>query len=241
MFTTVNHSQFHDARNLLTKTNATRAVNAPTHLRHRDEWTNILVQHHPFLLFVARGGSAVTHGKILQLALTALIANRAVQGMVNQQKLHDRLLGLDGFVALGAYDHPLRNGRGTCRHGLRRLFNVHKAHSAICRNGKFFVVTEMGNISAGFFCSMHHHAAFSDFYLLTVEFYFNHIFSLDQADNLAGCVAASIFASNSDRKCLIIARTGIAAASPRAQIVRPIMFTDTSSSKVMSSRRPCPC
>src|SRR2546427_4840655 len=54
-------------------------------------------------------------------------------------------------------------------------------------------------------------------------------FSRDQAALTVCLEAFWIFASNSWRKCLIMARTGIAAASPSAQIVRPMMFTDTRS------------
>src|SRR3978361_1926119 len=48
--------------------------------------------------------TAVTAGPVLQLALAALGADRAVQRVVDQQELHHALLGLDGLVALGAHD-----------------------------------------------------------------------------------------------------------------------------------------
>ena len=55
-----------------------------------------------------------------------------------------------------------------------------------------------------------------------------------------GLAFFSIRATNSSRKCLIIARTGIAAASPRAQMVRPWMLSETEFSRSMSCSRPWP-
>jgi hypothetical protein len=53
-------------------------------------------------------------------------------------------------------------------------------------------------------------------------------------------VLCSMWCSNSWRKCLIMPRTGMAAASPRAQMVRPMMFSATLSSRAMSLGLPWP-
>src|SRR4028118_1426644 len=97
---------------------------------------------------------------------------------------------------------------------------------------------------------MHDHAALLDLHLLAVEFYFNHgsLFR-DQPRAPAGMISLpsevgrfgrTILASNSCRKCLIIARTGIAAASPSAQMVRPWMLSATELSNSMSLGLPWP-
>ena len=52
--------------------------------------------------------------------------------------------------------------------------------------------------------------------------------------------ALAIFASNSCLKCLTIARTGIAAASPSAQMVRPCMLSATELSSSRSLGLPAP-
>ena len=180
------------------------------------------MEDHTLFLRITRGGATVTHSKILQLTFATLVANRAVQRVVDQQKLHHGLLGLDGFIALGADHHPLRHRRGAGRHGLGCFFNIHQAHAAARRDAQLLVVTKMRNEGANFFSCMHHHAAFIDFYLLTVEFDFNHMYSRDQACGaLAAFEVCAIKASNSGLKCLSMARTGIAAASPNAQMVRP--------------------
>ena len=132
------------------------------------------MEDHALFFFVTRAAAAITHSQVLQLALTALVANRAIERVVDQQKLHDRLLGRNRLVALGAHDHALRHGRGAGGHGLGGFFNLDQAHAAVGRNREFLVVAEMGDVGAGFFSGMHDHAAFGNFHFLTVEFYFNH-------------------------------------------------------------------
>ena len=174
MLATVGHAQLHGTGDFLTKAHTTCAVDAAAHLFHRDQRTDFLVEHHALFFFIARCGAAVTHGQVLQLALATLVANGAVQRVVDEQELHDRLLGGNRPVALGAHDHALRHGCGTCGHGLGGLFDLDQAHAAVGRDGEFLVVAEMGNVGAGFFSGMHDHAAFGNFHFLTVEFYFNH-------------------------------------------------------------------
>ena len=117
---------------------------------------------------------------------------------------------------------------------------------------------------------MHDHAAFGHRDLLAVEFDLDHGVSSRpararraaragcvrrrQPESCRGCgagagpigprapaaLAARCGATNSSRKCLIIARTGIAAASPSAQMVRPWMLSATELSRSMSSSRPWP-
>ena len=94
--------------------------------------------------------------------------------MVDQQEFHDRLLGLDGLVALGTNDHALRYRRGAGRHGFGHLLHIHQAHAAIGSNAEFLVVAEMRNVGTSLVGGMHDHAAFNNVYLLAVEFDFNH-------------------------------------------------------------------
>ena len=174
MLAAVGHAQLHGTGHFLAKAHAACAVDAAAHLFHRDQRANFLVEHHALFFFVARAAAAITHGQVLQLALATLVANGAIERVVDQQKLHDRLLRGNRPVALGAHDHALRHGRGAGGHGLGGLLNLNKAHAAVGRDGEFLVVAEMGNVGAGFFSGMHDHAAFGNFHFLTVEFYFNH-------------------------------------------------------------------
>ena len=59
----------------------------------------VLVLDHALALGVARDVAAEAHREILQLALAALVADRAVERMVDQQELHRRLLRRDARLA----------------------------------------------------------------------------------------------------------------------------------------------
>ena len=52
-----------------------------------------------FFFVVARADAAVADREVLQLALAALVADRAVERMVDQQELHHALLRLDRLLA----------------------------------------------------------------------------------------------------------------------------------------------
>ena len=52
------------------------------------------------------------------MAFTSLIADRAINWMVDQQIFHDRLLIGDRLGAIGINDHAFASWRMTCRHQL---------------------------------------------------------------------------------------------------------------------------
>jgi phosphomannomutase len=58
----------------------------------RDQRTDVLVLDDPLALIEARGSRAKTERKILQLAFAALVADRAVERVIDQQEFHRRLL-----------------------------------------------------------------------------------------------------------------------------------------------------
>jgi hypothetical protein len=107
MLAAVGHAQLHDAAISWPK-RTQRAVDAAVISFMEISGPTSLGRPRAFLRRSARP-TAVAHGQILQLALAALVADRAVQRVVDEQELHHRLLRLDGLVALGAHDHALRH------------------------------------------------------------------------------------------------------------------------------------
>ncbi len=174
------HAQLHDTGDFLAETNAAGAMNATAHLFHADERAHILVEHHALFFVVTRGRTAITHRQVLQLAFAALIADGAVQRVVDEQKLHHRLLRLGGAFGLGAHHHALGHRGGTSRQGLGCFFHVNQTHAAVGCNGQLLVIAEVGNERSHLLGRMHDHAAFGDFDLLAVNFDFNHLASSDQ-------------------------------------------------------------
>src|SRR5690625_1536309 len=139
------------------------------------------------------------------------------------------------------YHHAISNRSGTSRQRLGGFFDFYQAHTTISGNAELFVITKMRYVQTEFVGSMHHHAALGHFDLFAVDGKFNHEFVLTYRYFGTKQSLCSMWYANSSRKCLIKLRTGMAAASPRTKIVRPIILDATLSSRSRSSGRPCPC
>src|SRR5690606_39301998 len=73
---------------------------------------------------------AVTERQGLQLALAALVADRAVERMVDQQELHHVALRTQRLVAACGDLHAVHDRRGAGRRRLRHLLDLDQAHAA---------------------------------------------------------------------------------------------------------------
>src|SRR5206468_10154512 len=104
MLAAMDHAELHHAGHFLAEADATRAVDAACHLFERQQRTHVLRQHDALFFGVARRGAAVAHRQILQLAFAALVADRAIERVVDEQELHHALLRLQRLVALRAHD-----------------------------------------------------------------------------------------------------------------------------------------
>jgi hypothetical protein len=96
----MDHAELHHAGHFLAEADAARAMDAAAHLFHREQRADALVEDDALFFAVARGRAAIADARVLQLALAALVADRAVQRVVDQQELHHALLRLDGLLAL---------------------------------------------------------------------------------------------------------------------------------------------
>ena len=134
MHVAVGHAKFHDPGDFLAKANAARAVNAAAHLFHGDQRSDILVEYHVLFFGVAALHRAVTDGHVLQLAFAALIADRTVQRMIDEQEFHHAFLCLDGQFGVRKHLHAVGHRRCAGRQRLRRLFHLHQTHPAIGGN-----------------------------------------------------------------------------------------------------------
>ncbi|TYQ13409.1 UNVERIFIED_ORG: hypothetical protein L601_001100000110 [Gordonia westfalica J30] len=72
------------------------------------------------------------HGLVLQRALTALVAHRTVERMVDQQQLHHAALRIRGDLRteLGPDHHPVGGRGGARRQGLPLALDLHEALAA---------------------------------------------------------------------------------------------------------------
>src|SRR5690606_25965852 len=111
------------------------------------------------LLGVARHVPTETEREILQLALAALVADRAVERMIDQQELHRALLRR--YRALRAREdlHSVRDRRRASRQRLRRLLDVDEAHAAVRGDAELAVIAEARNVDAGSIGHLDQHLA----------------------------------------------------------------------------------
>ncbi len=93
-------------------------------------------------------GGAVGERHVLELALAAGIAHRAIQGMVAEQHLQHRFARLPHFVVLAADRHAFADHRGARGLQLRHLLDPHQAHAARALQRQPRVITERGDLDA---------------------------------------------------------------------------------------------
>ncbi len=114
------------------------------------------VHHRRPLLLVAvvlhvhelRFGRAVLEGHVLQFALAAGVAHRAVQRMVGEQQLEHRLARLLDLVALGSDHHAFGDRRGARGLQLGHLLDFHQAHAAGALQRQSRVIAERRHFDA---------------------------------------------------------------------------------------------
>src|SRR5205807_7452607 len=116
---------------------AARAVDAAIH-DGLDQDPHILVFDRALVLLESAGIDAVGHGLILQVALPALVADRAVERMIDQQEFHHPFARLAHHRRLGEDLRRLALRPGPAiadaprarRHRLGRALELDQAHTA---------------------------------------------------------------------------------------------------------------
>ena len=122
-------------------------------------------------LLKARGASPRRHRLVLQGALTTLVTDRAVEGMVEEEELHHALLGMIGHLrcALGAHHHAFGNRDGACRLRLDLAFDLNETHAAGGHRIQQGMVAKARNLDAHEFRDSNHERAFGDPHLNVVK------------------------------------------------------------------------
>ena len=173
------HAQLHDARDLLPEAHAARAMDAARHVGG-DERAQVLLGHHALRLLVARAARPVADREVLQLAFAALVADRAVERVIDEQEFHDAVLRGDRLLRVRPHLHAVGRGRGAGGQRLRRLLHLHQAHATVRGDGKLAVITEMGDIDARLVRGVHDRRAVGNLHALAVQF------QLDQLASVSG-------------------------------------------------------
>ena len=130
---------------LLREAHAARAVDAAGHVGG-DERAEVLVLHDALALGVARDVAPEAHREILQLALAALVADRAVERMIDQQELHRRALRGDGRGDCVKTFMPSATGVAQAGIGFGAFSTLDEAHAAVGRDRQLLVVAEARHV-----------------------------------------------------------------------------------------------
>src|SRR5690606_35585901 len=170
-------AEFGNAADFRREADAARAVDAAVHDR-LDERADILVFDGALVFGVAGRIHAEGHGLVLQVALAALVADRAVQRVVDEQELHHPFAGLlhhrrvsEDFrqfaVRAGAnITHAHGAGRGRL---WRAALHLDQTHAAVAGNRQTLVETETRNLGPGFLARLQQREMIRNLDFLTVN------------------------------------------------------------------------
>jgi hypothetical protein len=117
---------------------ASLALNAAVHLMI-DERPKVLIPERAFPETVCPLPVSGHHRHILQVAFSALIANRTIMRMVQHQTFNDSGAELRGFRILNGNSRPVGRRRHACHHdsagGVMFVFELLHCTLAACANG----------------------------------------------------------------------------------------------------------
>ena len=111
-----------------------------------DQRAEILVRHRALVLGEARPVETVGHRLVLQIALAALVADRAIQRVVDQQELHHPLARLPHRRRVGADHHVVADRHRAGGDRLGRALHLDQAHAAIAGDRQALVIAEARNL-----------------------------------------------------------------------------------------------
>src|SRR5262245_26435277 len=168
---------------------------------------------------------APAHRDVLERALAALVADRAVERMVDQQELDDRVLRHLHAIGLGVDDHSVADRGRAGRLQLRHPLDLDQAHpTGTDRLAELRLVAEDRDLDVAVLGGVDQHRPLWRGDLPAVD---------DQGDRIAdrpGHAASAsgtpswIASMNSSRYFFTIDPTGIAIESPSTQRQLPMML-----------------
>ena len=174
ILTTPDRADILDTGHFLGKAHAAGAVNAAGHDRLHDR-PHIFLGHRALVQLIAAAALAIGHSLILQIALSALIADRAIKWMVDQQKLHHAFAGVLDHLAIGADFLAVGGRQGATRLRLGRpRLHFDQAHPAIAGDAQPLMIAEARDFLARQFARLQHGGASGNFDFLSVYGDFRH-------------------------------------------------------------------
>jgi hypothetical protein len=149
-------AQLLDAGDFGHEADAAGALDAARH-RRLDQGTEILVFDGTLVLGKAGPAHAEGHGLVLQVAFTALVADRAIKRVIEEQKLHHPFARLFDHRRARADDlgrtilvrHQVVDAHGARGDRLGHALHFDQAHAAVTGDRQALVVAEARHVNAG--------------------------------------------------------------------------------------------
>jgi len=187
----IERADFVHASDFLGKAHAAGAVDAASHDR-LDQRAHIFFGHGALVFLIARAAAAIGNRLILQIALAALIADWAIERVVDEQELHHPFAGLLDHRAIGADFLTIgsRQRAGGLRLG-RPGLHFDQTHAAVARDAEPLVIAEARDFLARQLARLQHSRARRDFDFLTVYGDFRHY-------SAASCLNSSLRGGEAD-------------------------------------------
>lgn len=143
--TNLTESEF--TSNLLSESDASSTMDTSGH-SSLDEWADVLVLNGSLILSHSALFVSINLGDILQIALTALIANWAIEWVVSQKEFHDTASSDPGLLGSGDDFQIWSNLSGAGCQWLWRALNLDEAHSAVSSHREALVIAKSGNFNS---------------------------------------------------------------------------------------------
>jgi len=142
-------------RHFGSEADAAGAVDAAVHHRLHQR-ADVFVLDRALVFLEPAAVNAIGHRLVLQVALAALIADRAIEWMVDQQEFHHpfarlahhRALGIDHLGRAVAVGRQVLDAHGTGRLRLRHADNLDQAHAAVAGDRQPLVEAEARDLGA---------------------------------------------------------------------------------------------
>ena len=177
------HADVRHAGDLGDEADAAGALDAPGH-EGLDRRTHVLFFDRALVLGVARAVAAIADRLVLQVAFAALVADRAVQRVIDEQELHHPFARLLDHRRVGEDLLALGGRQGARRLRLRRSgLHLDQAHAAVAGDRQPLMIAEARDLFPGTLGDLKHGHAGLEFDLYAVD--------LGDGHQRASCSAAT--------------------------------------------------
>ena len=169
-------AQFLDTGDFGHEADAAGALDAARHVR-LDQGAEVLFVNRALVLIIARAADAVAHRLVLEVTFAALVADRAIERMVDEEEFHhpfarlldERCAGVDPVGRAIARRAQVVDAHGAGGDRLRHAVDLDQAHAAVAGDRKAFVIAEAGNFAACQLAGLKQRDAVFDFDFLVVN------------------------------------------------------------------------